>query len=154
MSCSRNVHKIIKRVKLEVMSDGAAQSLLDVPYPLSLTTHSAWPFSVLDSPSHLPSQSPISHLQDWQMSSRKMSPPESYQTPSQSSCITHPKGWGLSLNINWLVLWTWLLCCPLGRWSSSGCDLLPLPWQIVFPFLLPLSRLISAWNYFQLLTPC
>jgi len=50
--------------------------------------------------------------------------------------IRHLESWGLSLDHD-LELQTQILCCPPSKWSNNGLDPLPLPWQIVFPSLLP-----------------
>ena len=36
--------------------------------------------------------------------------------------ITHLEGWGLSPDLNWLGLWTRLLCGPPGRWSVEDTE--------------------------------
>src|SRR5882724_13573096 len=84
MSGVRNVHKIIRRVKLDMLIDDVAQPILmlhilcpSLLIPLSLSLHLPLPCIL-----HLPSQSPILHPLGPLNKFRKMSPPQPHQLPT------------------------------------------------------------------------
>src|SRR5882724_72516 len=91
MSGVRNIRKIIRRVKLDVLIDDVAQPILmlHILHPSLLIPLFPSLHLLLPCISHLPFQSPISHPLGLSNKFRKMSPPKSHQTPySIKSCVT------------------------------------------------------------------
>ena len=131
MNYSRNVYKIIKGVILEVLML-PNQSWCSISFIPHYTFHLALLCAHLSHSYPFPVTNITSFRTDKQVQKDVPTRVISNSLLGQAR-MTHPEGRGLSLDIDWFMLWTWLLCCPLSRWSSSGCDLLPLPDKLCSP---------------------
>src|SRR5882724_2337256 len=115
MSGVKNVRKIIRRVKLDVL---CCTTNLDAPYPSSLTSHSSLSFPLLVSPSHLASSFPVTNIASFRTIERvQKDVPTTAASNSllKQVMIAYLEGQDLSQDLSRLALKIRLLCCPSGK---------------------------------------